>query len=492
MTVALRSVLVELAGRFHRPKFHDGPPARLGDFIATLFQMQRDVLACTARKVAVLCTRRAGKTTLVPAALFAAAEENPGCVVLFIGRTRIRAKQLAWKNLLEANERYRLGYATNASELTLTHPTNGAEIRLFGATDTNTPERIRGDKVAFVIIDETQSVAEDVLRTLIDDVLWPALLDVSGRLVMLGTPGYVCAGYWYEVTRNEDAKSKAERAKGWAVYEWSGLDNPSVNHKGQRICDLFREELESLEADPAKGPSHPSVVREYRGRWCNDSEGLFYAFEPDRNLYEGELPEGHHWRYVMGVDLGKAAFAIEVLAFAETHPVIYEVDGLKEHRVNSKRWQEATVGFLDRWQPEACVVDYGGLGAAVIDAWREDGLPVEYAEKSNRDAFVALLNGELENGAVKARKGGPLAGEWAVLPKDPDSPPAKPPQPKPGFDDHSSDAGLYAWRTARGRCGREDRPAPRPGTPAAQALEMKQQKAAFLERQRRQTAEETW
>lgn len=490
MNPGVRSVAMELAARFHRDSKSEGPPSRLQDFLRTLFQIQRDVLACPARKVAALCTRRAGKTTMVPAALFQAAEENPGCVVMFIGRTRERARELAWENLKAANEAYRLGYTPNDTRLTLRHPKNGAEIRLRGADDIRELEKYRGDKVAFAVVDEAQSFAEAILRKLIEDVLWPALLDVSGRLLLLGTPGYVCQGLWYEITRNEDEKSRAERAAGWHVVEWSGLDNPSLNHKGQRICDLFRDELQSLEADPAKGPRHPSVIREYRGRWCQDLKGLYYAFDPDRNLYDGTLPQGHNWSYIMGVDIGKA-YARVTWAYSETHHIIYEVDGLKAYDTNANRWREHTQTGQQRYPIEATPVDYGGLGVGIIDAWVEDGLPVEPAEKQNKDSFVLLINAELEAGRIKALKGGALAGEWATLPKDPDSPPGKPPQPKPGFDDHSCDAALYGARKALQRRGQTDRPAPPPGSPEARRAAVVKEQEEFLRRQQQWT-DEAW
>lgn len=492
MSVGVRSICMELASRFNREKFHEGPPSRLQDFLRTLFQIQRDVLANAARRIAALCTRRAGKTTMVPAALFEAAEENPGCVVLFIGRTRERARELAWENLKAANDEYRLGYSPNDTRLTLRHPKNGAEIRLRGADDIRELEKYRGDKVAFAVVDEAQSFAESILRKLVEDVLWPALLDVSGRLLLLGTPGYVCQGLWYEITRNEDGKSRGERAAGWHVVEWSGLDNPSLNHKGQRICDLFQAELQSLEADPAKGPRHPSVVREYRGRWCQDLKGLYYAFDPVKNLYDGTLPDGHVWSYIMGVDIGRA-YARVTWAYAETHPVLYEVDGLKQHGTNANTWKRLTREGQERFPVEATPVDYGGLGVGIIEAWLEgdDAIPVEPAEKQNKDAFVLLINAELEAGRIKALKGGALAGEWATLPKDPDSPPGKPPQPKPGFDDHSSDAGLYGARKALQRRGLVDKPAPRPGSAEAKRAAVLEEQEAFLRRQQA-WAEEAW
>jgi len=485
--------MVELAERLRvrqLQQVQQNPMERLKEYVGTLFQKQREVLGCSARKVAVLCTRRAGKTHQVPAALFTAAEENPGCVILFIGRTRIRAKQLAWEGLLKANEAYRLGFTVNKSDLTLTHPSNGAQIRLVGADDKLAPEKLRGDKLAKVIIDETQSIPEDVLRTLVEDVLWQALLDVSGQLVLMGTPGYVCSGYWYSLTRNEDEKSRAQRAAGWVVFEWSGLDNTALNHKGQRICDLFAAELAALEADPAKGPTHPSVVREMKGRWATDVGGLFYAFVVERNTYEGVLPRGHEWRKALGVDLGKT-FAIEVLAFSPTHPIIYEVDSLKVRESTPSVWLGHVQRFLEEHQPDVAVVDTGGLGAAIVEEWQAEGLPVEPAEKVKRDSYIALLNADLENGKAKAKVGSALAGEWATLPKDPNTPPGKPPQPKPGHDDHSADAALYAWRKARQLAGREDNPTPETGTPEDAAL--KRQKAMQKHMARRQQwQEDAW
>lgn len=478
--VALRNAFEELATRFKRGK-------GIGAVLERLFDKQREVLGCRARKIAAMCTRRAGKTTLIPAALFSKAEENPDCVILCLGRTRIRAKQLNWQHLIDLNSTYELGYKVNHSELTLTHPSNGAVIRLYGATDSNVADRVRGDKLAFVVIDESQMIPDEVLRMLVDEVLWPALLDVSGQLLLLGTPGYRFAGLWYEITRNDEdgedggAASRSERASGWEVFEWSGLDNPSVNHKGQRICDLFREELAALEADPAKGPRYPKTIREFRGRWCEGSEDLFYAFLEARNTWAGGvLPDGHAWNYGMGVDLGKSAFAIVVLAYSETHPVIYEVDGLKVRKVNANDWRRLTSDFLEKWNPDFCAVDYGGLGIASIEAWQEEGLAVEPAEKGERDAYVFMMNAEMELGNVKAVKGSALAKEWANLPIDPDSPPGKPPQPAEGFDDHSADGALYAWRKAYRLAGREDKPAPQPSSAEAQRAWMEKQQDEYL------------
>lgn len=487
------AALAELAGRF-APKKHEGPASRFTDLLATLQPRQLALARHPARKAATLGTRRSGKTTTTPVGLFIEAEENPDCIVLFLGRTKLRAKQLVWQSLVNINNQYRLGYKPNGTELTLKHPTNGAEIRLDGMDNLSEIEKKRGDKIAAVWIDETQSIPEDVLKKAIDDVLWPALLDVSGRIRLWGTPGYVLHGYWYEVTRNDEvgedggAASRAQRAPGWHVEEWSGLENTAVNHKGERICDLFAAELAALEADPAKGPRHPSVVREYRGRWCNDTKGLYYAFDPSRNLYDGALPPGHTWRYVMGGDFG-SKYARVTWAFSETHPVIYEVDGFKQGGTNTNAWKAQTLLGQERFPLEATVLDYGGLGVGIIEAWQEDGLPVEPAEKQKKDAFVMLFNAALEAGQVKVLRGGPYAGELATLPKDPDSPPGKPPQPKSGFDDHCCDAGLYAWRKVRVLLGTEDTPAPPPGSEQAERAKLAAVKAAFIAKQRQRREE---
>lgn len=459
MHVGERQLLREM----HRRTAEKVVPAgasRLGDLLATRFDKQRGVLSAKGRRVAALCTRRAGKTELVPAKLYQVAENHPGTVLYYVAITAKRARELMWKPLLNANDTFGLGWKTNETRLTLSK--GDGEIRLVGADDMRELEKRRGDKASVVVVDEAQSFPPDVLRALLEDVLGPALVDVRGSFLLLGTPGMVCAGYWYEITRNDDEESRTKRDGRWEVFEWSGLDNPHV-------AENFRLEVE--ERDGIYGPLNPTTLREYRGQWVSDANALFYSYSPARNVYDGALPPGHTWLHVMGVDLGfDDPFAIEVLAFSYTHPIVYEVDSFKQSGLTPSEWATHIRARKDRYNPIRLVVDTGGLGKAFVEEMKSrHKLPAEPAQKQNKLDFAKLLNDDLLAGKVKALEGGGLASEWAVLPKDPDDPTRE----HPGFHNHCTDAALYAWRECRHFLATAPKQGPTPGTP--EALEARMQ-----------------
>jgi hypothetical protein len=467
----------------HAPPPQRGAGSRIEDMLSTRFEKQREVIGCKARRIAAMCTRRAGKTELVPARLYSTAEKYPGTVLYYVGITGKRARELMWAPLTKANDFYALGWKTNETRQTLTHP-DGTEIRLVGADDMRELEKRRGDKASIVIVDEAQSFPHAVLHALVEDIFGPALVDVRGTFMLLGTPGIVCGGFWYDVTRNEDDDSRAKRDARWTVFEWSALDNP---HVAANVA------LEIAERDAAYGEDDPTTCREYRGRWVNDAGALFYRFDARRNTYDGTLPAGHTWAHVMGVDLGHDdAFAMEVFAFSDSHPDLFEVAFYKKAGLIPAQWAERIRDFQERYNPARIVVDTGGLGKAIVKEMQDrHSLPVEAAEKQSKAAYVRLLNGDLALGRVKVLVDSELAREWSVLPKDADDPEAEDPR----FPNHCADAALYGWREALHFLGRHPDEQPDEGTPEwheKQAAERKERHRAAFERRQRESQEDAW
>lgn len=482
-----RHLLLEAHRRYVQPGLEKARAkvGRLGDMLATRFRQQIDVIQATGRYIAVLCTRRAGKTELVPGRLFTTADKHPGTVLYYVAITGKRARELMWKPLLEANDRYQLGWKTNETRLTLTRA-DGTEIRLVGADKMRELEKRRGDKASIVIVDEAQSFPPVVLTALIDDVLGPALVDVRGTFVLLGTPGIICAGRWYEITRNEDDDSRSKREKRWDVYEWSALDNPHVS---------ANVALEISERDENFGPDNPSTLREWRGRWVNDSSALFYAYNPKRNDYH-VLPNVT-WTHVMGVDLGTDdAFAYCVWAFSEESRELYEVDSFSESGLTPSQWVQHIKSAADKWNPVSIRVDTGGLGKAIVTEWQDrESLPIEAAEKANKPAYVKLLNDDLLESRIKVRPGSPLANEWIVLPKkQPErgkSPPLTP-QEDERFPNHVADCALYSWREALHYLGRNPKPREDANSAEAQNAAARRRKEEAEDRAAREQEDDDW
>lgn len=94
----------------------------------------------------------------------------------------IQAKDIAW-NYLKAYSApiLELGGKVNESELSVTFPHNGAQIRLYGADNA---ERMRGLYFDGLSADEAQDIKPGVLT----QIIMPALADRGGWLDMSGTP----------------------------------------------------------------------------------------------------------------------------------------------------------------------------------------------------------------------------------------------------------------------------------------------------------------
>ena len=88
-------------------------------------------------------------------------------------------------------------------------------------------------------------------------------------------------------------------------------------------------------------------------------------------------------------------------------------------------------------------------------------MPIRPAEKRHKLSYQELLNGDLADGKVKVLEGSDLLEEWKYLQYDE----AKR-RDSDRYENHLSDACLYAWRESRHYTHREPTLEPEPGTAA--------------------------
>lgn len=421
---------------------------------ATFFDRQLAFDRDPSRRKAAFCTRRAGKTDLIPKRLLKRAAAQPESIRVFLAITRPRARELIWRPLELVDEKYKLGCDFNTTTGTVTLP-NHAVIRLRGADDKKESEKGRGDKLHEVDIDEAQIFPPEVLKNMIDDVYGPTLEDVGGSINVYGTPGIVCAGKWFEMTRPD----VEQREPGWSVHQWGVLDNPFMAHMKERLPQL---KLERRWAD-----DNPTYMREWLGQWVNDNSALFYKFDPTRNVHDMSEAEmlGGEWQHVLGWDIGlRDDMALVAWAFHPRSPDLYEAFSWKRNGVTSeevvkqvKELESRGYNFITK------VADTGGLGALVVEeVGKRFEMHFEAAKKTEKAAHVELFNDDMLTGHVKLKRGSVYANEIAVLPKDPDAPPHKPASEDPRFPNHCGDAGLYGWRHAQQYMHKPKEPPPPP------------------------------
>ncbi len=383
-------------------------------------------------KVAVT-TRRAGKTIACVADLVYSALSNPACTFIYINRSRRDAKQVVWKEFKKLIDKFGIKATFNESELSITLA-NKSMIYLAGASDRTSIEDFRGLAIKKVYLDESQSFP-DYIKELIDDVLAPALMDSNGSLVMIGTPGPIPSGYFYEVDHNP----------AWAHHSWSFFDNhmwPSirsgeVTHQQMLDRELKRRGVTSED---------PSIQREWYGKWIKDENSLVYKYNPLINDYNG-LPQGD-WTYILGVDIGFSdSDAIALLAYSTTSPNTY----LLEERIEKQQDITSLVAQIEairaRYDVTKIVIDTGGLGKKIAEEIiKRFQVPMVAAEKVRKVEYIELMNDALRTGRLKIKANSRFAQDSMKVEWDHDhSTPEKRVVSK-RFHSDICDAVLYAWR----------------------------------------------
>lgn len=378
-----------------------------------------------------VCSRRAGKTVACAADLWSTTTNFAGINVLYITLSRTSAKRIVWAELLKLRKQYEPDCKVDNTELTITRK-NGSIIYVSGAKDESELEKLRGLALKKVYIDEAQSFRPYIER-LVDDILVPALYDYDGTLILIGTPGPICAGYFFEACHN----------KNWANYKWTILDNPWIKIKsGKEPADILAAERARRGIDE----TNPTYRRESMGEWVTDTDALVYQFDTVRNTFLS-LPKGR-MEYIFGVDIGyDDADAIAVLGYSYEDKNVY----LVAEKVTRKQNITALVGQIEKlrekYNPVKMVMDAGALGKKIqAEIQTRHTIPLEAADKNRKLEFIELLNDDLRTGKFKAFVGSQFEEDSQLVQWDKSG---SKPAISASYHTDIGDAVLYAWRECK-------------------------------------------
>lgn len=399
---------------------------------AFCFDRQLAFLKDPSRFKTAVCSRRSGKSVGCAADLIDTALTQQGDVA-YITLSRKTAKKIIWRELLKINKQFDLGGVPDNTELNLTMP-NGNIIYVSGAKDATEIEKWRGLALRKVYIDESQSFRA-YIQELIEDVIEPALTDFYGSLCLIGTPGPVPAGYFYEMSQNPE----------WSHHKWTMQDNPHIQLKsGKEPIEIIKE----LAHRRGLTTSSPSIQREYFGQWVKDADSLVFKFDPLLNI-EATLPPLSDMTFIFGIDIGyKDSDAIAVLGYHNRSKNVYLVDEYVQSKNDITSLVQQIEKMRSKYNPVKLIMDAGALGKKIQEEIRSrHGIPVDAAEKTRKFEYIALMNDDLRTGKLKAKPGTVFEEDCGLVQWNWDDP------LKPKIDDryHSdiNDAVLYAWRECK-------------------------------------------
>lgn len=408
---------------------------------------------------------------------------KPDRRVVIVTLTLKHARNIYWTEMKALARQLGLSLKWNGHELWITFA-NGSLIMLLGGESIQEIEKLRGGKYDLVVIDECKSYAATIMHELIHGVVWPALGDRLGTLLLIGTPGNILKGQFYQATQpgfEIELKDKTKRPVSRDFYnpEQYWLDRPASKlywsrHHWSRQANVTEPHLweEALETKALMewGDDHPYWRREYLGEWVPSEDAFIFQYanvvytnpaltqwNPDPRSRENfGLPGGHEWRFVCGMDLGfEDDWALVVLAYSMTNGHLYQVF---DYKTNHQDLDQIAAKVLEVYSLfngfDAMVGDFGGLGVLLMETLNKRyGLHIQKAEKKEKFDHIELVNSDFLAGRIKIIPGTDLDSElqtlqWA-LGEDEDKGDLAARgklKPAPGLPDHLCDALLYAWR----------------------------------------------
>lgn len=451
------------------------------------------------------CPRGSGKSHMAVGYAMDVGEHDPNMRVLLIGLTLKAAKENFWElapgGVQYFDKRYGMGLDISLANCSWRHQ-NGSVGHLAGAETAADLERLRGSKVEadLIIVDECKSFSPARLKSLIQDILLPGLARRGGTLVLIGTPGSIPEGIFYEATcerarrikpgqehlkepeyeptcipydrRNDPEYASltvfdeelGEDIPRWSLHTWTLQDNhalPKLYHRA-----LLHKRINGW------GDDHPSWRRESLGEWVEDASDLVYAYaglrgsgrvnwlptpmkQRENNRF-GLPDDGGPWHLILGLDFGyEDDFAMIVLAYGEHDRNLYHLWEYKENHLTFDRMVEEVRGAQKMFgEFETIVADAGGLGKVLVESMMSMGLPVIRAEKTEKFDHIELVNSDFHAGRLKILPESDLEAELCGLQWDL-SKAAKEIlvrtgklREDPQCPNHLCDAMLYVWRYA--------------------------------------------
>lgn len=356
-----------------------------------LLPWQQQVWNDQSRFKVVAAGRRTGKSRLAAWMLIVEALQADRGNVWYVAPTQGQARDIMWLTLLELGNAVIESSHVNNMQIKLV---NGAVISLKGA---DRPETMRGVSLKFVVLDEYA----DMKPSVFEQILRPALADLKGKSLFIGTP--MGRNHFYELYNYGD-KNDDKEYKSW---HFTSFDNPLLDPK----------EIEAAK----KSMSSFAFRTEFMASFEAASGGIFK--EEWIKVDEEEPKDG---RYFVAVDL--AGFE-NVAAATTAKKKRLDQSAIAIVKVTAEGWWVADIEF-GRWdikqtaqkifdvvrdyEPVCVGIERGALKNAVLpylsDLMRKYNSyfrieDLTHGNKKKTDRITWSLQGRLEHGKITFNEG---------------------------------------------------------------------------------------
>jgi phage terminase large subunit-like protein len=365
------------------------------DLQIKLLPWQQEVWNDPSRFKVIAAGRRTGKSRLAAWCLIVEALQADKGHVWYVAPTQQQARDIMWQQLLELAHPVISGSHVNNMQVKLV---NGSMISLKGA---DRPETMRGVALKFIVLDEYADIKPQVF----EQILRPALADLKGKAIFIGTPKG--RNHFYDIYK----MGKSGSEKDWKAWHFTSLDNPLLDPEEIEIAKksmssfAFRQEfMASFEAPQSEL---------FKEEWIKIAE-------EDEEPTQGE--------YYLAVDLAgfedvaknsgnkKKHLDQTAIAIVKVHEGGWWVDKIDYGRWDIKETANKILRHAKEYNASIVGIERGALKNAVLPYMQELMLKLQvypriedltHGNKKKTDRIVWSLQGRFEHGQITLRE-----GEW--------------------------------------------------------------------------------
>lgn len=365
--------------------------------VAELSPKQRALHKDNSVSICVVCTRQSGKTSEAILRILEVLFSAPGRIAYFIMPTRDRARDTFWDRWKTACVGFGLTEENHHETLLETRLPNGSILRLIGVPDKKRADRVRGQTLDLIVIDEAANFPDEVLQYLVEECCTAALGIKNGTLYVCSTPGMEPAGYLYRIYTDKQLE--------FSRHFLSLRDNPAWKDPDAYLAKV-RRQFGYSESDP-------SYQREWLGKWVADLSRRVYKLGDDNAIDAAPTCDFH----VMAVDLGATdESAICVLGWRENERTLYCVHEEAEGELDITSVAERVKVLQEQYKPLVTMVD-GAAKQSVLELQNRHSIPLEATPKAPgyKPKAIAQLNADFKRGSVLIPRSFDVIGQMRAL-----------------------------------------------------------------------------
>ena len=357
-----------------------------------LLPWQQEIWNDNTRFKVVAAGRRTGKSRLAAWMLIVEALQSEKGHVWYVAPTQGQARDIMWQVLLELGHPVIESSHVNNMQIRLI---NGSTITLKGA---DRPETMRGVSLRFVVLDEYADMRPQVF----EQILRPALADLKGKALFIGTP--------------------AGRNHFWEIYQYGNEENDG-GYKSWHFTSFDNPLLDPQEIELAKSSMSSFAFRqEFMASFEAAQSDLF---KDDWIKYGDADDEPTLGTYYIAVDLAgfedvskqasnkKKHLDESAIAVVKVHQEGWWVENIVVGRWDIKETANKILNICKQYDTKIVGIERGMAKNAVLpylqDLMRRVGyyvsvIDLTHGNKKKVDRVVWSLQGRFEHGRITLKK----------------------------------------------------------------------------------------